>query len=125
MAHTVLIVEDDADVRETLAFIISRRTGHAVETAPDGGQALSLLQSGLRPCLVLLDLWMPEVDGWTFRRAQVADPALRDIPTVVMTAMDEPAPVPGVLAWIHKPIELDQLVELINEVCPLPKASSG
>ena len=118
IGHTVLVVEDDADVRETLAFAISRRTRHSVATAEDGGAALSLLQAGLRPCLVLLDLWMPEVDGWAFRQSQVAEAELRDIPTVVMTALDDPKPMPGVLAWIRKPIELDRLIELVNEACP-------
>jgi CheY-like chemotaxis protein len=122
--HTILLVEDDPDIREALAWAISRVGGHAVVTAHHGGVALTLLKEGLRPCLILLDLFMPEMDGPTFRQAQLADPALATIPTVVLTALSDAPPMPGVLAWIPKPIETEQLVAMINEMCP-PGPPSG
>ncbi|MER2265550.1 response regulator [Methylobacterium oxalidis] len=82
----VLVVEDDADARERLAAYLGRE-GLPVRTAEHGGAALTAVAAE-RPGLILLDLMMPEVDGFTFLRCLRARTDWRDIPVVVLTAKD-------------------------------------
>ena len=83
----ILVVEDDAATREGIDALL-REQGLAVETACNGNEALAYLKSAGQPLLILLDLTMPGMSGWEFRRRQRADPSLADIPVVVMTAQD-------------------------------------
>src|SRR6185437_10873013 len=76
----VLIVEDDADIRELLSSVLVLE-GYPVVTAADGAEGLEQLRTA-HPALVLLDLMMPSMDGWEFRRLQMLDPALAGVPTV-------------------------------------------
>jgi CheY-like chemotaxis protein len=83
----VLIVDDDDDVRTVLRHSVEG-AGLAAAEAANGRVALDMLNEGLKPALVLLDLMMPEVDGFGFLDAIRADPALADLPVVVLTAKD-------------------------------------
>jgi CheY-like chemotaxis protein len=85
--HTadVLIIDNDEDVRLSLTDMLEDH-GYSVQVAADGAAGLALLRSGYRPCVILLDLAMPGMDGWDFRAAQLREPALADIPVVVMSA---------------------------------------
>src|SRR5438552_202636 len=81
----VLVVEDDADIRESLGTILEEE-GYGVVTTRNGREALSYLRSGRpRPSLILLDLLMPVMSGAEFRAEQERDPALADIPVVVLS----------------------------------------
>lgn len=111
----VLVVDDDADHREVLREVLSDQ-GYAVSCARDGAEALAVLD-GLRPSIILLDLNMPNMSGLEFRAAQVRDPSLRAIPTVVMTAVDrmhERVGVPAPEATLAKPVKLAQLLSILN-----------
>jgi len=115
---SILLVEDDFDVREALTETL-RDHGYAVEAAVDGEQALQLLRSGARPGLILLDLMMPRMSGSEFRRAQQVDPALSDLPVVLLSAdgrMEEKARALNVEGAIRKPIDLDELFTVIERV---------
>src|SRR5438445_12373149 len=88
-AGNVLIVEDDADTREMLTTLLSTQGFHAV-AAEDGLEALHLLRTVRHrapeiPCLVLLDLKMPRLSGNEFRRAQLGDPTVANVPVAVMS----------------------------------------
>jgi CheY-like chemotaxis protein len=83
--ETVLIVDDDASVLDALGELLESE-GYAVVTALNGREALERLRGGLRPCVILLDLMMPVMDGWDFRQEQVKDRDLKDIPIVIVTA---------------------------------------
>src|SRR6476660_7201406 len=83
--HHILVVEDDTALRVALCNLLLEE-GLVVSCAEDGRAGLELLQAGSRPCLILLDLQMPFLDGFGFRRRQLSDPDLADIPAVVMTA---------------------------------------
>lgn len=90
---TVLVVEDDDDLREVVTQTL-QRNGYVTLSARDGEEALELLQRDPLPALVLLDLMMPRMSGWEFRRRQLADQRLARLPVVVMTAtqtLDEAA----------------------------------
>jgi CheY-like chemotaxis protein len=82
----VLIVEDDDEIRELLAEMLSDR-GYSVVTARNGQEGLTLLRnrSAAPPCVILLDLMMPVMDGWKMRAEMLADPALASIPVVIVS----------------------------------------
>src|SRR5206468_568036 len=86
-----LVVDDDDAIRDALAEVL-RDERYVVATAEDGRRALELLKSGLRPSVVLLDLWMPDVDGHEALSTMKADPALADIPVIVITADHDARP---------------------------------
>ena len=114
----VLIVDDSDDVREVLAFLLST-AGFAVETAADGAEALVTMHA-VRPCIVVLDLMMPNVSGPDFRRAQLSDPGLRNIPVIVYSAaadVRETASQMGA-AYVEKTGEIGDLLQAIREHCP-------
>jgi CheY-like chemotaxis protein len=84
--RTILVVDDDRDIRETLSEIL-RDEGYRVATAANGSEALKLLRSlAAAPALVLLDLMMPVMDGYRFLEERGKDPALASIPVAVISA---------------------------------------
>ena len=87
---TVLIVEDDADTRDMIGRFLELE-GYAVETAANGRQALDRLDAGASACVILLDLMMPVMDGWEFRRIQVGHSVLSKIPVIVLSARGTPS----------------------------------
>ena len=117
--HTILIVDDHQDMREALeTFLMSM--GCTVVTASEGEEGLDRLRGGLRPCLILLDLMMPKLDGWQFRQAQLADPNLASIPVIAVSAyyaLREQAAASGIEAVLPKPIDPDKLVGLVARYC--------
>jgi CheY-like chemotaxis protein len=125
MAFTVLLVEDDFDVREALAETL-RDEGYAIDCASDGEEALAVLRAGLRPGLILLDLMMPRMSGAEFRMVQKVDPALRSIPVVLLSAdgrMEDKARALETDGAVRKPIDLPELLAVIERF--RDKAESG
>jgi CheY-like chemotaxis protein len=114
----VLVVDDDADIRETLSVVLERQ-GFRVVTAVDGADALQYLQGGELPSLILLDLMMPRMTGEEFRVAQIANNQLKAIPVVALSGasrLDETAVRLGVEV-LPKPIELSQLLKTVSRFC--------
>jgi CheY-like chemotaxis protein len=121
-APPVLIVEDDAAIRQALIEAIGAE-GYRVETATNGLEALEKLRWGLRPCLIVLDMQMRLMTGWEFRSEQRKDPVLSKIPVVAMTAGRwKDIDLRDFVARIDKPIALDQLRALLRDHC---KVMSG
>lgn len=115
---TVLLVDDNDDIRDGLTQLI-RAEGYHVETARDGREALEKLRD-VHPCIILLDLMMPDMSGYDFRQAQLADDALRDVPVVVYSAaydIREAAARLQAAAFAEKPIVVSRLMALIREHC--------
>lgn len=105
-----------------------RDRGYDVESAADGEQAIQLLRAGARPGLILLDLMMPRMSGSEFRMAQLADPALSELPVVLLSAdgrMEEKAVALKVQGAIRKPIDLDELFSVIERVRNGAAADAG
>jgi CheY-like chemotaxis protein len=123
-AGNVLIVEDDPDLRDMLATVLTTEGFHAV-AAEDGLEALHVLRTMTRrapdtPCLVLLDLAMPRLGGNAFRRAQLEDPRLAAVPVAVVSgAADafEWAQTLGAVAVLTKPIDFDVLLGIVRKFC--------
>jgi two-component system, chemotaxis family, chemotaxis protein CheY len=109
----ILVVDDDADLRETLQLLLDD-SGYGVTAVAGGRAALDRLHAGARPSLILLDLMMPDMNGWQFLEQARADPDLRLIPVVVMTAHKaaDLAPLPSGHV-LHKPFDSAKLLRTI------------
>ncbi|HVV49407.1 MAG TPA: response regulator [Polyangia bacterium] len=120
-AKLVSIVEDDDATREGLVEFL-RNHQFAVLAASTSASALEMLHRGLEPSVILLDLMMPGLNGWDFRRLQMADARLQNIPVVVMTAMgvasDSTRAQLGEVTWLTKPFDVDALVKALTDVSP-------
>jgi CheY-like chemotaxis protein len=115
MSKPILVVEDDADIREALVGIL-RDEGFTVVEAAHGEEGLAQLRAH-GPALILLDLMMPIMNGWQFRQAQLADPAIAGVPVVVISAdasVRDKAASLGATAFLRKPIDLDKLLEIVG-----------
>jgi CheY-like chemotaxis protein len=110
----VLLVEDDALVRGAMKMVLEWE-GYRVSCAGNGREALDLLHGGERPALILLDLQMPVLDGWEFRREQGRDPALAPIPVVVVSAADAKGS-PEAAAHVRKPFQPEELLQTMRGV---------
>jgi DNA-binding response OmpR family regulator len=117
-SRLVQVVEDDPDVGEIMEMILDAE-GYGVLRAQDGREALDQLREAA-PCLILLDLMMPGMNGWEFRSEQLRHDELARIPVVVMTgAGDDSAKVAelNAAAYIRKPVELDELLRVVANHC--------
>ena len=113
---TVLIVEDDVDTREMLGRYLELE-GFRVETAANGRQALERLEAGSEPSVIVLDLMMPVMDGWQFRREQARRDEIANIPVIVVSAAgkDRISQIDAD-AYRSKPVDLDELKAHIDGV---------
>jgi DNA-binding response OmpR family regulator len=110
------IVEDDEDLREMMAHLLTLE-GFEAATAANGREALDYLQTS-RPEVILLDLMMPVMDGWEFRRQQQADPNLAPVPVIVLSALDQArASNVDAAAFLKKPLDFDHLLDLVRAYC--------
>jgi CheY-like chemotaxis protein len=111
-----LVVEDDKDVRESLRELLEDE-GFVVECAEHGQVALDVLRRrSVLPTLILLDITMPVMDGYAFRAAQLADPALAGVPVIVMTAdsnLDDKRRRIGCQHALRKPMKPNELLAVI------------
>ncbi len=114
-----MLVEDDLAIRETLRELLEGE-GYGVQSAENGRDALARLRSSEPPRLILLDLTMPVMDGWAFRRAQRGDPTLSQIPVVVLSAdhpLAEKVSDMAVAGYLAKPFELATLLDTVQRYC--------
>ncbi len=113
----ILVIDDDADIRESLSEMLSDE-GHRVQAAANGQEALDLLRGSPAPCMILLDLMMPIMNGWQFVQEQATDPVLAAIPVWVITAAGDAHPPPaGVTGVLRKLFRLDQLLDVVGQHC--------
>jgi CheY-like chemotaxis protein len=120
MMTLLLVVEDDAIIRMRLKILLEME-GYRVHEASNGRDALEFLrQSRDFPCLVVLDLMMPVMDGIEFRRTQLQDPDLAHVPVVIVTGKNDLKEVDDLqpLHIVRKPFQADVLLELIETHCP-------
>jgi CheY-like chemotaxis protein len=116
----VCVVDDDADIREVLSDVLTLE-GYDVVAAGDGESALERLRERKNACrLILLDLMMPHMNGWEFRRQQLQDPALASVPVVLLTGAGTAAKSIDelrVAGTIEKPVDLDALLAKVAAYC--------
>jgi CheY-like chemotaxis protein len=113
---SVLVIEDDDGVRESLAAVL-RDEGYEVELAASGAEALRRLEHEPLPTLILLDLMMPGMDGIDFRRAQLADARLREVPVIIVSARPDVAHQARQLGaddFLRKPMSFEELLHVVQ-----------
>jgi CheY-like chemotaxis protein len=124
-APLIVVVDDDLAVREVLSELL-RMEGYLAITFGFGAEAMAALRGGLRPDLILLDLRMPDMNGWDFRRLQLADPELAAIPVVIATGATE-RPLEHVITTaagvLRKPLDADTLLSTVARL--VPRVSGG
>jgi len=115
----VLVIEDDLDIQQALAQVLDEE-GYDVDSASDGAEALEKLRSGgVKPSAIVLDLWMPRMNGFGFRSAQLASPDTADIPVVVVTAggvAPKEKELLGLAYVLHKPVDLEVLLRVVRRL---------
>ena len=112
----LLVVDDDVELCESVADALTD-AGYDPVTAGDGVRAMLLSREPDAPCLILLDLMMPDMTGWEFREQQLHDRRTKDIPVVVMTASRDLRRHPvHAEAFLFKPFTLDDLLEQVQRV---------
>jgi CheY-like chemotaxis protein len=107
--RTVLVVDDDEAVRESIALVLELE-GYRVRVARHGLDALAMLHRESRPDVIVLDLEMPIMPGWDFRAAQLRDPTLAAIPVVVVSSSTHEVSADRRLG---KPFDVDELVSAV------------
>src|SRR3989442_15356414 len=117
MSQLILVVEDDATMQK-MALKILRSRGFSSELARNGREAVAMA-AALKPALILMDLSLPEMNGWEATRALKADPALAPIPGGATTAPPmvrdrETAVAAGCAECLTKPYELDELIAIVE-----------
>lgn len=115
MAKRILVVEDDTSIRELLVELLESE-GYTVASAINGLEGLKFLQSEGNPDLILIDLMMPVMDGYSFRTEQLKNPTWSKIPTVVMSAeanAKEKMKNFNITAFLSKPVELDTILKTV------------
>src|SRR5258705_9151463 len=117
MPSSVLVVDDDPNLVRLMSKFLTLE-GFAPVPASNGAEALNYLRGGGSASVILLDLRMPVMDGWTFRREQRGDPGLAAIPIVVLSGMGadtiqdlEPA------ASFSKPVSFPEVVVVVRRLC--------
>lgn len=119
MKHTLLVIEDDADIREVIGNAIAQFMPDAVlHLAKDGIEGIIHLLQGVRPCLIFLDLHMPGLDGNGFLRIKNNLPDVIGTPVAVLTATrNEKIEPDHVVSTIEKPTELVTLLNTLEAHC--------
>jgi CheY-like chemotaxis protein len=122
---SVFIVDDDPDICEILQDLLESY-GYRVATAANGADALDKLRAGEEPCLILLDLMMPVMDGIEFRDEQLRDPALAAIPVVIVSAGGDVAAKAAAagVEGLTKPVDIDVLLATIRRFCCTEEAAN-
>lgn len=112
MARTVIVADDDLPSGDAIAEVLDA-AGFAVTVARDGRGALAAVRAAPRPCVLVLDLMLPDVHGWDVARALREDAATADVPVVACTAAAGFVPPPAV-RFLPKPFGVDELLDAVE-----------
>ena len=112
---SILIVEDEPSIRENIKTLLELE-GYPVYTANDGEEGLRILRQMPRPCLVLLDLLMPIMNGMEFMEAKSQEDAIAAIPVCIVSGVDEKPNPSHESAFIKKPITSEAMQAVLHEI---------
>jgi CheY-like chemotaxis protein len=118
-SHRILLIEDDPGIRREIVDLLVEE-GYDVQTAHNGEEALAKLQSSPSPCVILLDLMMPVMDGWAFRAEQLKQGPLANIPVVLISGTGSVASEAarlGAAGYLTKPFSAETLLGAVQGWC--------
>jgi CheY-like chemotaxis protein len=107
---TILVIDDEREIRETLGQAL-REAGYEVISFAGGRAALEYLRGEVLPDVIVLDLLMPDFDGWDFRADQRRDPPIASVPVLSFSAIGKL--VDGATS-LRKPADLDEIIQAIE-----------
>ncbi|MEO5968411.1 MAG: response regulator [Bdellovibrionia bacterium] len=114
--RSLLVIEDDETIRELLKTALEFE-GHEVFDASNGAEGIRMLSKMPVPCLILLDLMMPVMDGWEFVERLSKDRVYSNIPVIVITAFCDIGRPIRAKEVVKKPIDLDYLFKVVRQYC--------
>ncbi len=114
--HSILVVEDDYDIRTAMVQLLESEGYHA-ESASNGQEALNLLDKISKPCLVLLDMMMPIMNGREFLDALTKKSNLAPLPVLIVSAIADASDTTGSVGFIKKPIDIEVVLKIIHQYC--------
>jgi len=121
MASSVLVVDDDPNLVRLMSKFL-KLEGFSPVPAANGQEALAYLRGGGDASVILLDLRMPVMDGWTFRQEQRQDPVIAGIPIVILSGVDsERVHELDAAASFHKPVSFPEVVGVVRRLCESPR----
>ena len=116
LSETILVIEDNDALREVLTYVL-QECGYRVDVATNGEEAIAYLADHDLPCAILLDLEMPVMNGWDFRKWQQRHAHFAKIPVIIMSGAHESQRIYELLrpeAYIDKPIDFDSLLNTLH-----------
>jgi len=121
MAASVLVVDDDPNLVRLMSKFL-KLEGFSPVTAANGQEALTYLRGGGDASVILLDLRMPIMDGWAFRREQKGDPVIANIPIVILSGIEtDGVQELDAAAAFHKPVSFPEIVGVVRRLCDAPR----
>ena len=120
MTKKIMVVDDEPDTVDLVKLVLETE-GYEILVAYSGQEALDMIKIN-RPDLVLLDIMMPQMDGWTVRKKIVGNEDTKDIPVVMLTAKAQPIDkmiglhVVGVTDYITKPFGRKELIDSVKRI---------
>lgn len=113
---SILIVEDDEDIRNAMIDVLESE-GYKTASAVNGKDALEKLSKIDKPCLVLLDMMMPIMNGREFLDQVMKDAKLAPIPVMIVSAIADKSNTDGAVGFIKKPIDIDLVLDIVGQFC--------
>ena len=114
--HSILVVEDDDDIRNAIVDLLETE-GYCAESAINGKDALTKLSQIHKPCLVLLDMMMPIMNGRQFLDEVMKDSNLAPIPVLIVSAVADKTNTEGSVGFLKKPIDIDIVLDVVSQYC--------
>lgn len=116
---SIMVIEDDDDIRNTIVELLESE-GFKTESAGNGKEALERLSVIPKPCLVLLDMMMPIMNGREFLDRVMKDAYLAPIPILVVSAVADRVDTAGSVGFLKKPIDIDIVLKMVHQYCRHP-----
>ncbi len=116
ICKSIMVVEDDDDIRNVIVDLLESE-GYLTQAASNGLEAVNLLKTTERPCLVLLDMMMPIMNGRQFLDFVSSDIHLAPIPVVIVSAIADKTNTEGSVAFMKKPIDIDVVLKMVAQYC--------
>ena len=114
---SILVIDDDRAIRQTMKDVLEIY-GYEVHTASDGKEGISkLISMKVLPCVILLDLMMPGMNGWGFLDFQQSNPSFAGVPVIICSAYENSAKSIRSSQILIKPVQLDSLVGAVKSFC--------
>lgn len=117
ITHPILIIEDDEDIRDLMKAMLEAEGYHPF-TASNGEEGFTVLSEISKPCMILLDMMMPIMDGWTFSDEIKKNSKYQNIPLLAVTAFAEQITAKEkFIGVLKKPVRLESLLNLVKQHC--------